>query len=163
MKYNWNKFMNKRHLLFLSILISLTKFACADKINQNAYRKLEQNLLCNGSLNLKEIRNLVLKVNGHIPISNSNNYSGIYTLPYGLQVLNQNINYFNIIKIWNTDYSNYHYTYSTTIPNITPSEAAQLLNIPLNMESKNYQKGNLSINVINGQTVLNCHKPQLYN
>ena len=75
------KFMNKTHLLFLSILISVTKFACADKLDLNAYRKLEQNLLCNGSLNLKEIRNLVLKVNGHIPINNSNNYSGIYAIP----------------------------------------------------------------------------------
>lgn len=143
-----------KHILFVMLFSLMSKITIAE----NIYTKLEKNLLCNGTLNLNQIKDLVIKTNGHIPINKSGEYTGTYTIPFGLQVLNQNVKEFNIIKVWDSNFNDYNYVYMTPVPNLSPSQAAQLLGIKQDMVNKNYQKRNLSINVANGQTVLLCVK-----
>ena len=147
--------MKKIFPIFLLVIHSTISYAAQIQADVTKTRQLENALLCEKPLSPKKIYNLVSELNGTNPQNRSDSFRGIYTVPFGFYILDQQVTEFNITRFLAED-ERYTYRYSTPLPNLSPSEVAALLEIKQNDETKQYDRGNLRIRVENGRTVLTC-------
>lgn len=147
--------MKKIFPIFLLVIHSTISYAAQVQADLNKTRQLENALLCEKPLPPKKIYDLVSELNGTNPQNRSDSFRGIYTVPFGFYILDQQVTEFNITRFLSED-ERYTYRYTTPLPNLSPSEVAALLEIKQNDETKQYERGNLRIRVENGRTVLTC-------
>lgn len=140
-------------LIAASCLLSTA--ATAKELDSRKVDQLRKALLCNTQPSFSKLSELVYSMGGHNPENRTGSYRGTYTIPYSFTMLNQPVTEFNVTRFL-TENDNYIYRITTPVPNVSPSEAADLLGIPLDMETKQYASGRLGIHVLNGQTVFIC-------
>ena len=81
--------MKKIFPIFLLVIHSTISYAAQIQADVTKTRQLENALLCEKPLSPKKIYNLVSELNGTNPQNRSDSFRGIYTVPFGFYILNQ--------------------------------------------------------------------------